>query len=81
MDRPGRRGDTSLPGRLALILAVAALCGLVSLAVIFGDLGRLAPGPCSWGFGGGKGGGSGEAGALLESPNFEGSAAAVGDLR
>ncbi len=82
MNRPdGRRGARLLRG-LALVLVAAVLCGVVvSLVVVFGDVGRLAPGPCSWSFGGERGGGSGEVGELLESPNFEASAASVGDLR
>lgn len=81
VNRRDRRGGTRLLGGLALVLVVAALCGVVFLAFTFGDVVRLAPGPCSWSFGGGRGGGSGEAGELLESPNFEASAAAAGDLR
>lgn len=81
MNRPGRRRGAKLLRGLALVLTVVVLCGVVSLAVIFGDAGRLAPGPCLWSFGGERGGGSGEAGELLESPNFEASAAAAGDLR
>jgi len=81
VNRRNRRGGARPLGGLALVLVVAALCGAVFLAFVFGDVGRLAPGPCSWSFGGGRGGGSGEAGELLESPNFEASAAAAEDLR
>ncbi len=81
MNRQERRGGRRLLRGLVLGLVAAALCGAALVAVVSMDFGRLAPGSCSWGFGGGRGGGTGEAGELLESPNFEASPAAARDLR
>ncbi len=67
--------------RLVLILAaVAMLCALVALFILW-ESGRLALGPCVPGREGAAEGVSGEAGALLETRNFEASPKAVGDLK
>ena len=68
-------------GRPSPILVVAAilLCGLV-FVVFLRDGGRLALGPCIPGRAGVAEGASGEAKELLETPNFEASSKAIGDL-
>ncbi len=72
----GRAND-----RLALIIAVMLICGLVFLIFILGDGRRLALGPCIPGREGVAEGVSGEAKELLEIPNFEASPKAIGDLK
>lgn len=63
-----------------LVVAAVLLCGLV-LLIIFGDIGRLALGPCTPGGEGAAEGASGEVKELLETPNFEASSKAIGDLK
>jgi len=63
-----------------LVVAAVLLCGLV-LLIIFGDIGRLALGPCTPGREGAAEGASGEVKELLETPNFEASSKAIGDLK
>ena len=66
---------------LVLILfAVAGLCGVVFLIVLW-ESGRLALGPCTPGRQGVAEGVSGGAKELLETRNFEASPEAIGDLR
>lgn len=66
--------------RLVLILvAVAILCGLVFLFVLW-EGGRLTLGPCTPGREGIAEGASGLAKELLETRNFEASPNAIGDL-
>jgi hypothetical protein len=68
-------------GRLAPIVAAAALlCGLV-LLIVLGNGGRLALGPCTPGREGIAEGASGEAKELLKTSNFEASPKAMGDLK
>jgi hypothetical protein len=68
-------------GWLVLILAaVAVLCGLAFLIVLW-DGGRLALGPCTPGREGAAEGVTGETKELLETPNFEASPKAIGDLK
>lgn len=71
----GRAND-----RLALIIAVMLICGLVFLIFILGDGRRLALGPCIPGREGVAEGVSGEAKELLETSNFEASTKAIRDL-
>jgi hypothetical protein len=67
--------------RLILILAaIAALCGLVVLIVLW-DGGRLALGPCTPGREGAADDVSGGAKELLETRNFEASPKAISDLK
>lgn len=76
-----RSNKKSGPSRPALILAAAVLlCGLVFL-IFFGDGGRLALGPCIPGREGAAEGVSGDTKDLLETPNFEASSKAIGDLK
>ena len=63
-----------------LVVAAVLLCGL-ALLIIFGDVGRLALGPCTPGREGAAEGASGEVKELLETPNFEASSKAIGDLK
>ncbi len=66
--------------RLAPILAAAVLLfGLVFLVVLW-DRGELALGPCTAGREGASEGVDGAAKELLETPNFEASSKAIGDL-
>lgn len=67
--------------RLILILAaVAILCGLVFLLILW-ESGKLAFGPCIPGGERIAEGATGEARELLETRNFEASRNAIGDLR
>jgi hypothetical protein len=61
-----------------LVVAAILLCGL-ALLILLRD-GRLALGPCIPGREGAAEGVSGEAKELLETPNFEASPKAIGDL-
>jgi hypothetical protein len=65
---------------LLILAAVAILCGLVFLFVLW-ESGRLALGPCTPGREGAAEGVSGEAKELLETRNFEASPKAIGDLK
>ena len=67
--------------RLVSVVVVAALLGSLVFLIFFGDVGRLALGPCVPGRGGAAEGASGGAGELLETRNFEASQRAIGDLR
>lgn len=64
-----------------LLLVVALLLGGVVAWIFFGDVGRLALGPCTPGREGAGEGVSGAAGDLLETRNFEASPKAIGDLK
>ena len=76
-----RLNKKSKSSRMApLVVAAVLLCGLV-LLIIFGDVGRLALGPCTPGREGAAEGASGEVKELLETPNFEASSKAIGDLK
>jgi hypothetical protein len=75
----GKRGSC-LRRLVSVVVATALLGGLVFL-VFFGDVGRLALGPCVPGREGAAEGASGGAGELLETRNFEASQGAIGDLR
>jgi hypothetical protein len=67
--------------RLVSVVVAAALLGGLVFLVFFGDVGRLALGPCVPGREGAAEGASGGAGELLETRNFEASQRAIGDLR
>ncbi|MDP8951090.1 MAG: hypothetical protein M3N18_02435 [Actinomycetota bacterium] len=67
--------------RPAWVVAALLLCGLLVFLIVFGDGGRLALGPCTPGRAGAAEGVSGEAKELLETPNFEASPKAIGDLK
>lgn len=67
--------------RLALILIVAAVLCSLAFLIVFGDVGRLVPGPCTPGGEGVAEGASGETKELLETRNFEASPKAIGDLK
>lgn len=75
----GKRG--SCLRRLVSVVVAAALLGGLVFLVFFGDVGRLALGPCVPGREGAAEGASGGAGELLETRNFEASQGAIGDLR
>jgi hypothetical protein len=67
--------------RLVSVVVVAALLGGLVFLIFFGDVGRLALGPCTPGREGAAEGVSGGAGELLETRNFEASSKAIGDLK
>ena len=74
--KPRKRG----PGHLTPILVAAVLLCALVFVVFLRDGGRLALGPCIPGRAGVAEGASGEAKELLETPNFEASSKAIGDL-
>ena len=75
---PNKRPSRARP---ALILAAVLLCGLLVALIVLGDGVRLALGPCTPGREGAAEGVSGDARELLETPNFEASPKAIGDLK
>ncbi len=62
-------------------MAAVLLCGLLVFLIVFEYDGRLALGPCTPGRAGVADGISGGAKELLETPNFEASPKAIGDLK
>jgi hypothetical protein len=72
----GKKG--SCLRRLVSVVVVAALLGGLVFLIFFGDVGRLALGPCVPGREGAAEGASGGAGELLETRNFEASQRAIG---
>ena len=63
-----------------MLVAAVLLCALV-LLIVLANSGRLALGPCTPGREGVAEGVSGEARELLETPKFEASPKAIGDLK
>ncbi len=72
-----RRGSG---GPLRILVAAVLLCGLVVLVLLEGAQ-RLTFGPCTPGRAGAGEGVSGETRELLETPNFQASRVAIGDLK